>query len=65
MENKDRVDQLIKALVDKVQSQIEQEESTISQLDYSGKTKTIPARRGKIKKLEEYRDMQKAVFEKK
>ena len=64
-ENNDRVDQLIRTLTDKVESQIAQGESTIAELDSQGKTRTIPARRGKIRKLEEYRDMQQALYEKK
>lgn len=64
-ENQDRVDHLIRSLVDKIDEQIFQNEVVISRLEFEGKTRTIPARRGKIKKLEEYRDFQKALFEKK
>lgn len=65
MENNDRVDHLIRTLTDKIQSQIAQNEAVISRLAYERKEKTIPARRGKIKKLEEYLGTQCALFEKK
>lgn len=65
MENQDRVDHLIRSLCDKISVQIAQNEAVIFRLEFEGKTRTIPARRGKIKKLEEFRDIQKALFEKK
>jgi hypothetical protein len=65
MENQDRVDHLIHSLCDKISVQIAQNDAVIARLEFEGKTRTIPARRGKIKKLEEFRDIQKALFEKK
>lgn len=65
MENNDRVDHLVRTLTDKVQSQIARNEMVISQLEWEGKERTIPARRGKVKKLEEYLQIQRALYEKK
>jgi hypothetical protein len=65
MENNDRIDHLIRTLTDKVRSQIAQEDLIISRLSYEGKTRTIPARKGKIKKLEEYLEVQRGLHEKK
>ena len=65
MENEDRVDHLIRSLNDKISEQIIQMEATIFKLEFDGKTRIIPALRGKIRKLEKYRDIQNALHEKK
>lgn len=62
-ENNDRIDYLVKTLTDKVTYQIAQQRELISRLQLEGKTRTIPAREGKIRKLEEHMKIQKGLFE--
>ena len=65
LENNDRVDYLVRTLKEKIESQIAKEQELIFRLTLEGKRKTLPARRGKIKKLEDQLEVRVPLFEKK
>ena len=64
MQNSDQVDYLVRVLLERKESQVKRNNEIIERLKSEGKLRTIKAREGSIRKLEETLDLKIAQYEK-